>query len=136
MAAPLPPGVYPPPLFQARHKDDYGKILKLSESQLLKGQENYTSWAIYMKAVLYEARCLSHVLPPTDIPREARPPPSRAVDKIQWDNRDQAGIVAITSNIHQSQHSYVMGHDSTAATLWDFLLPCIKSKMVSKKVLP
>eukprot|EP00271_Cylindrocystis_brebissonii_P000987 TRINITY_DN11209_c0_g1_i3.p2 TRINITY_DN11209_c0_g1~~TRINITY_DN11209_c0_g1_i3.p2 ORF type:complete len:140 (+),score=14.36 TRINITY_DN11209_c0_g1_i3:281-700(+) len=123
MAAPNPP-----PLALALNKEDYGKILTVKENQLLRGQENYTSWSIYMRAVLYEARCIDHVLPPTGQPREARPPPNPAPARIQWDHRDRADIVAITTNLHASQHPYVRGNDSSAADLWDFFASMYRHK--------
>ena len=100
-------------------KDDFGKILQLSRDEKLSGPENYNSWTIHMRPVLYEAKCLSHVLPAPGEERELQPPAVPAAPRAQWNTRDQAGIVAIIANIQVSQHGYLPGNDTRAADLWD-----------------
>ena len=87
--------------------------------------ENYANWAVYMQPVLYEARCFPHVFPTNA--RLARPvppvglpiPPRLVTDIARWDSHDQAGVAAITANVHFGQFPYLRGFNQTTATLWD-----------------
>ena len=105
----------------AAPREDYGKILQLKENQILTGS-NYRNRVIYMQPVLYEARCFSHIFPGNArLLRPAVPmiPPVVQADVTRWDLHDQAGISAITANVHFGQFPYLRGYNQTAASLWD-----------------